>query len=232
MTFFSDVMIEGSSPRVRGKHSSADAGPGGRGLIPARAGKTRAMPSARSHVGAHPRACGENPRPWSPRLWTFGSSPRVRGKPHMSKRDSAARRLIPARAGKTGGADGEGDGEGAHPRACGENRSMSRVACSMLGSSPRVRGKPKRPGAKRGALRLIPARAGKTRGLPRDRRASAAHPRACGENLMNHQSRGSHPGSSPRVRGKQDPYFGARQAQRLIPARAGKTGSSSRAGAR
>ena len=74
--------------------------------------------------------------------------------------------------------------------------------------------------------RLIPARAGKTRGGSPTATVSTAHPRACGENDTGGGASLIAPGSSPRVRGKrargppQGPLAG------LIPARAGKTWSA------
>ena len=71
----------GSSPRVRGKRMGPPPHPRPAGLIPARAGKTRARRRGLHRQGAHPRACGENPTgAWGP-AYSSGSSPRVRGKP-------------------------------------------------------------------------------------------------------------------------------------------------------
>ena len=55
-----EVWAEGSSPRVRGKPPGLTRGAGQRGLIPARAGKTRARTPGPAPPTAHPRACGEN----------------------------------------------------------------------------------------------------------------------------------------------------------------------------
>ena len=93
----------------------------------------------------------------------------------------------------------------------------------MGGSSPRVRGKLHRVGEPLAPPRLIPARAGKTRGRPPRPATARAHPRACGENPTYSTTSASNQGSSPRVRGKRD---GARLRPShagLIPARAGKT---------
>ena len=51
----------------------------------------------------------------------------------------------------------------------------------------------------------------------------AAHPRSRGENALCCAGVGEYPGSSPLTRGKQDPYYDALDATRLIPAHAGKT---------
>ena len=50
-----------------------------------------------------------------------------------------------------------------------------------------------------------------------------AHPRSRGENETRSLDEGTREGSSPLTRGKQEPYFDALDAQRLIPAHAGKT---------
>ena len=49
---------------------------------------------------------------------------------------------------------------------------------------------------------LIPARAGKTANPQWELGENAAHPRACGENLVVRNSMTDSLGSSPRVRGK------------------------------
>ena len=71
---------------------------------------------------------------------------------------------------------------------------------------------------------LIPARAGKTRLVCITEHPSAAHPRAGGENLATADSPSPCPGSSPRGRGKPVHVHVERISDRLIPARAGKTG--------
>ena len=94
---------------------------------------------------------------------------------------------------------------------------------SDLGSSPRVRGKQRHGRGGRRLLRLIPARAGKTRHQPRTPRGRRAHPRACGENTLWVMVSRFAFGSSPRVRGKHVVGDGVPLRVRLIPARAGKT---------
>ena len=110
-----------------------------------------------------------------------------------------------------------------HPRACGENATRALEPCMGKGSSPRVRGKRHDFPVSGFASRLIPARAGKTRPLQRGRQRHGAHPRACGENLLDGDPPPPTTGSSPRVRGKHHPLRRRWTTQRLIPARAGKT---------
>ena len=214
----------GSSPRVRGKRPVRGCHDSAARLIPARAGKTRCAADSAIGRTAHPRACGENtPSPGSSPP-TPGSSPRVRGKPPHSSCGGAPIRLIPARAGKTPARAGGAPPHRAHPRACGENSTLLTRDVQQPGSSPRVRGK-RAPGARQGrGVRLIPARAGKTRcgRGPASRRT--AHPRACGENMARISSTTRRAGSSPRVRGKPGTSCTMCMIRGLIPARAGKTG--------
>ena len=192
----------GSSPRVRGKRRAGRVGARCRGLIPARAGKTPTTSRPAFPRQAHPRACGENSKNVANAAASCGSSPRVRGKPSHVRVPPRGTGLIPARAGKTFFTDAEDGVAGAHPRACGENVTITEPTVGPVGSSPRVRGKRGRregPGRPRG---LIPARAGKTRGEGVPKRMHRAHPRACGENCRPRGCRPPRGGSSPRVRGK------------------------------
>ena len=152
-----------------------------------------------------------------------GSSPRVRGKLHENAWFPVVVGLIPARAGKTSTITVSRAVVTAHPRACGENPDGGKYTAGQTGSSPRVRGKPGALVLDEGLRGLIPARAGKTPTSWGTKSASAAHPRACGENPSAVGFGSSALGSSPRVRGKQ---CGGRSWSRcigLIPARAGKT---------
>ena len=172
----------GSSPRVRGKPRPMGRGRAPGGLIPARAGKTSARRSTSRATRAHPRACGENTDWAVTEISPPGSSPRVRGKQEDRERCLHHVRLIPARAGKTGVHSSWSGSVRAHPRACGENLPGWLDTLLGWGSSPRVRGKPRRPHRQGRRRRLIPARAGKTDIMGSADGDGPAHPRACGEN--------------------------------------------------
>ena len=93
----------------------------------------------------------------------------------------------------------------------------------MIGSSPRVRGKPAwatRAGVHSG---LIPACAGKTLGKLAISPRNGAHPRVCGENYIPRSEWPEPMGSSPRVRGKRQAGGVHGTDGGLIPACAGKT---------
>ena len=135
------VAVRGSSPRVRGKQTSAAAALRSPGLIPACAGKTYGLLTVRCVIRAHPRVCGENTRLTGDIASTNGSSPRVRGKLKGAKYRVHRVRLIPACAGKTLAPYRLIDAMRAHPRVCGENLIAVWTAWTAPGSSPRVRGK-------------------------------------------------------------------------------------------
>ena len=94
---------------------------------------------------------------------------------------------------------------------------------TVMGSSPRVRGKLSAARIRLDRAGLIPARAGKTFGVVVSLMAGRAHPRACGENDVTPAADKGEAGSSPRVRGKHGDAAAHCLVVRLIPARAGKT---------
>ena len=153
----------------------------------------------------------------------WGSSPRVRGKPHARRVGPRLHGLIPACAGKTADPEAKRLARTAHPRVCGENPNARSYSARLMGSSPRVRGK-LREGDHAGLpARLIPACAGKTGWFIAPGLQPPAHPRVCGENEVGVKVTADLEGSSPRVRGKQPLRVVLVPRGGLIPARAGKT---------
>ena len=233
----------GSSPRGRGKRPSLSSRPRARRLIPAWAGKTTRTKRRARPRRAHPRVGGEN-SVWKMAATALtGSSPRGRGKRGGDGGECRDSRLIPAWAGKTVASSVVTICAAAHPRVGGENREGSGLEETLVGSSPRGRGKhrtarddpdprgliPAWAGKTSagspppGLGGLIPAWAGKTSGRDVTSGHGAAHPRVGGENI-----RGPHPvqalrGSSPRGRGKPRADSHHLENDRLIPAWAGKT---------
>ena len=191
---------------MRGKRPEPSRNRRPRRLIPAHAGKTKAVGAGRRCQRAHPRACGENIAPTLDDITVAGSSPRMRGKLIFACMRVCARGLIPAHAGKTRFAVGSSLTWPAHPRACGENSIRPKASKAAGGSSPRMRGKRSTGGSVISALGLIPAHAGKTQPRYLICLHARAHPRACGENLGKMFFQISSAGSSPRMRGKPKPY--------------------------
>ena len=132
---------EGSSPLTRGKLFIQCYRILNHRLIPAHAGKTINVSLTALPLPAHPRSRGENVFPKWRRLSVPGSSPLTRGKPGIDGNTGNAGRLIPAHAGKTGGAAWCCTEDGAHPRSRGENVELGVEAEKEAGSSPLTRGK-------------------------------------------------------------------------------------------
>ena len=95
------LLLPGSSPRVRGKQGRNRCPASLQGLIPACAGKTITKGETHHESAAHPRLCGENCSAQGLAQGSVGSSPRVRGKRVMGVRPLSCEGLIPACAGKT-----------------------------------------------------------------------------------------------------------------------------------
>ena len=131
--------------------------------------------------------------------------------------------LIPAHAGKTDLRGGGAHERGAHPRSRGENQVLRSAGSGVAGSSPLTRGKRRASPQELRRPGLIPAHAGKTVDSCLDCGAVWAHPRSRGENAR-HSPFSSRPaGSSPLTRGKLHVGEADGEANRLIPAHAGKT---------
>ena len=116
------IVAPGSPPRVRGKLFAGDYGARGRGITPARAGKTAIFDNPPRSREDHPRACGENSKSAIDSAGSSGSPPRVRGKLSASNPLPCSIRITPARAGKTCLSTSALRSAEDHPRACGENR--------------------------------------------------------------------------------------------------------------
>ncbi len=216
----------GSSPRVRGKLGFLVDGDFPGRIIPARAGQTSRCTLTVASRPDHPRACGANLSTSSNSNSSAGSSPRVRGKRPRARDRVDRRRIIPARAGQTQDQQGTMTDSPDHPRACGANPDFRAAAERETGSSPRVRGKRSRSTRHCRCSWIIPARAGQTQETSGKNTGDADHPRACGANESSLSRLSSTSGSSPRVRGKQLYETAKSQKRRIIPARAGQTGSS------
>ena len=152
---------KGSPPRVRGKPFARFSPPLFSRITPACAGKTLASVRQILFTRDHPRVCGENYNEYYGNIRTTGSPPRVRGKPHSTRRGVSGKRITPACAGKTVELFEFGNAPEDHPRVCGENYSVVSIASNITdhprvcgendsghgsgrreeGSPPRVRGK-------------------------------------------------------------------------------------------
>ena len=213
----------GSSPLTRGKQVRHRRWQRKLGLIPAHAGKTRAMRIDTVPSRAHPRSRGENAIVVGMVREGMGSSPLTRGKPPAAGHVVSRGGLIPAHAGKTPVLVVREIEAGAHPRSRGENSKSQPAPAAGMGSSPLTRGKHVKDHAGQGLGGLIPAHAGKTGSAGLRWNSDRAHPRSRGENRGAGGGDKVGAGSSPLTRGKLCALLSLSAIARLIPAHAGKT---------
>ena len=220
---------EGSSPLARGLLPEDSRGAGDPGIIPARAGFTDALPRRARARRDHPRSRGVYIVGRLGSSAMLGSSPLARGLPAILLAALAASRIIPARAGFTGGDHDGRPGAADHPRSRGVYEDGATVLASVDGSSPLARGLPVAQEPARGRLRIIPARAGFTASRRRRGGGWPDHPRSRGVYDLLDGGGGGVAGSSPLARGLLPSPFREHVAVRIIPARAGFTPGASRA---
>ena len=132
-----------------------------------------------------------------------------------------ARRFIPACAGNARAPGWRARWHTVHPRVCGERTSWPGGAIRFAGSSPRVRGTPRRPSPPSSRLRFIPACAGNTLQAGMRFHPASVHPRVCGERVALGVEQLEARGSSPRVRGTRRTELVNGRVDRFIPACAG-----------
>ena len=135
-----DSLSEGSSPRMRGARARGHQGMGHIRIIPANAGSTSLLCSARPRSADHPRECGEHSPTLSTTKQPTGSSPRMRGARIQARRSRLSGRIIPANAGSTSPRKPSSNAWTDHPRECGEHQLAANRAAGLRGSSPRMRG--------------------------------------------------------------------------------------------
>ena len=95
------IVIEGSSPRMRGTPYQLITMPIYIGIIPAYAGNTCLLPVHTAICRDHPRVCGEHPMRCTSTCMNSGSSPRMRGTLGQHGRLRPNCGIIPAYAGNT-----------------------------------------------------------------------------------------------------------------------------------
>ena len=213
---------------MRGKRPSPCCGPRPSRIIPAHAGQTNACDSSASSCPDHPRACGANIISAAFYFAYFGSSPRMRGKHGTIKHAADPDRIIPAHAGQTTSPPGRSPASPDHPRACGANTSTRSAYSTLVGSSPRMRGKLGFGSTRQCRPRIIPAHAGQTDDAVFSMLRHPDHPRACGANSRSKNLNPRRLGSSPRMRGKRQLCDTRHLRLRIIPAHAGQTATGRR----
>ena len=215
--------ILGSSPRMRGSLILPVDCVGRGGIIPAHAGLTSSHTRAGSSLRDHPRACGAHIRNNNATNCELGSSPRMRGSPPTVCKLQSGTGIIPAHAGLTQHRMGRIQGPRDHPRACGAHNAKVNHNLRYPGSSPRMRGSQEGFTLSDFKKGIIPAHAGLTGANSPSDLSSRDHPRACGAHHWYLSMKKPPRGSSPRMRGSQEPVIGIGHGCGIIPAHAGLT---------
>ena len=174
------VALRGSSPLARGLRTTAYFWRSSTGIIPARAGFTVNHDTARHPRADHPRSRGVYCGSVSGSAPVPGSSPLARGLLDRIVQGSKKSRIIPARAGFTGGRAGWCGGRGDHPRSRGVYPASAPIVEILTGSSPLARGLPTPTPERPSDRRIIPARAGFTVRIHWERLRLGDHPRSRG----------------------------------------------------
>ena len=152
----------GSSPHVRGAHSTRPSAHCRTGIIPACAGSTLKVSGRLRFAWDYPRMCGEHIVANRNCGSVQGSSPHVRGARAGRARPAGPSGIIPACAGSTVEQLFLTTVIGDHPRMCGEHTDLGKIVRVQWGSSPHVRGAPYRQAVFRHRAGIIPACAGST----------------------------------------------------------------------
>ena len=218
----------GSSPHVRGAHSTRPSAHCRTGIIPACAGSTLKVSGRLRFAWDYPRMCGEHIVANRNCGSVQGSSPHVRGARAGRARPAGPSGIIPACAGSTPRRRTGTGKEWDHPRMCGEHYGDSDFVNELEGSSPHVRGARFIKSATQDAVGIIPACAGSTVEQLFLTTVIGDHPRMCGEHTDLGKIVRVQWGSSPHVRGA--PYRQAvfRHRAGIIPACAGSTAAPAR----
>ena len=162
------LLLQGSSPRMRGALNKAPNLWLFTGIIPADAGSTHQFVPVGPNQRDHPRGCGEHSIGEPEAIIQEGSSPRMRGARGSPPGAFCIKGIIPADAGSTTISQLLIRAIEDHPRGCGEHSIMTHPPYRLLGSSPRMRGA---PCAERGIGQIpgiIPADAGSTHSSKRE----------------------------------------------------------------
>ena len=214
---------KGSSPLARGLRPTGRSAPFLTGIIPARAGFTPVIRMMTRPRPDHPRSRGVYAGRTQPGRMSEGSSPLARGLRVRGCVCAREWRIIPARAGFTGGAIPAGEAGWDHPRSRGVYTLSIPPREVCYGSSPLARGLHEYNPLCTRPYRIIPARAGFTDPACHRGARRGDHPRSRGVYQTGAAAMLRRLGSSPLARGLRGSGHGSALPVWIIPARAGFT---------
>ena len=216
----------GSSPLARGLPVASTSRPSRRGSSPLARGLPPRRPDEPRQAQDHPRSRGVYQSSGSTMISFGGSSPLARGLPLHVKALDGQIRIIPARAGFTGGSNSCRARREDHPRSRGVYAKLHLNSLYGKGSSPLARGLHAHCLRQRVGRRIIPARAGFTRARADGSFLAWDHPRSRGVYEPVDGGTDNDLGSSPLARGLRVRALCVRSFRGIIPARAGFTAAT------
>ena len=225
-SFLASTSPSGSSPLARGLHHGRIPRRSAGRIIPARAGFTAHHHPRPRRPADHPRSRGVYGVACARACASGGSSPLARGLRSARPPRGLTPRIIPARAGFTRRRRASRSYVWDHPRSRGVYTATASRRRRTPGSSPLARGLPTCGIEDADRLRIIPARAGFTPRPRRRHRLFRDHPRSRGVYITRTIGPGGSPGSSPLARGLRIAVSKPTERERIIPARAGFTWTS------
>ena len=218
-----DLGRMGSSPRVRSRREPDHVAVKRLRIISACAEQTSCSISACSAARDHLRVCGADATFRVPRPSSEGSSPRVRSRLFANGLKCWSGGIISACAEQTFPPRGFVRRPEDHLRVCGADNYRGAAPGGNMGSSPRVRSRPRRRGRLVAGHGIISACAEQTRTAPPFREVTWDHLRVCGADEGRDGARCNRSGSSPRVRSRRRQHPVQRVGERIISACAEQT---------
>ena len=197
-------------------------------VYPRACGGTRADGSDRRSPKVYPRACGGTGTPSFRRRRIHGLSPRMRGNPKHTPRQSRTGGSIPAHAGEPPAKSSSHRKPTVYPRACGGTAFEPMERTSSKGLSPRMRGNHHWACVCGLVLGSIPAHAGEPKPAGAENGGAGVYPRACGGTVLEIPGEVVLKGLSPRMRGNPHVMPGGMRVKGSIPVHAGEPPSGPR----
>ncbi len=192
-------------------------------FIPAHAGNTWRVSGDFKFQSVYPRSRGEHGGSGGGGFNAAGLSPLTRGTPQKRRPQRGHHRFIPAHAGNTYGALAAQHNTAVYPRSRGEHVCTVRCLALVHGLSPLTRGTLTDTHHSEQQGRFIPAHAGNTTHVVRDKNAESVYPRSRGEHPPRQPAIRNTCGLSPLTRGTRKAVIDAAKSRRFIPAHAGNT---------
>ena len=156
-------------------------------------------------------------------LRASGSSPRMWGTQHLSKKWVKLGRFIPTHVGNTRATRQCTCQWPVHPHACGEHTMGAMKNTSNAGSSPRMWGTRLERVGRLLCRRFIPTHVGNTSFFTPKEKPPSVHPHACGEHNFVEAQLAGIAGSSPRMWGTRRVGRVGLARKRFIPTHVGNT---------